>query len=318
MKIKLGDGEKLVPVVPSYRPTLKELSASIQLPDYLKQPATNIIVQNGALPLLEGSQVSLKAKLNREISRAELQIEGKDLQQLKISGDEFSTDELKSDNVSQFLFSWEDKMGLSNGAPWRLTVQPLKDLAPYPELADLARDSAILYSDVLNIRLQARDDFGVNDFGLSWDYSSGTDRPIRRGVSEMKTQTRTPHEKAVEKVFQWGPGVFGIPPDSSVELTAYARDYLPHRERVESPVYRIHILGNEQHAELIRQQLEATLAQVEEIARLEDKIAAKTSELQSDKKSSPKQSADKIAEAKQDQAQNAKASSSSPAKGCRH
>ena len=307
LTVKLGDAEKKLPVVPSYRPSLKELSAAIQLPDYLKQPSTNVVVHNGSIPLLEGSLVSFRAKLNREIARAELNVEGKEPQPLKISGDEFSTDQLTSDNVSQYLFSWQDKLGLSNGAPWRLLVQPLKDQAPYPDMPDLARDSAILYSDVLSIRLQARDDFGVNDFGISWDFSAGTDQLDTRGVTEMKTQTRTPHEKVVEKVFQWGPAVFGIPPDSSVELTAYARDYFPHRERVESAVYRIHVLGNEQHAELIRQQLEATLAQVEEIARMEDKIAAKTSELQGDKNSSPKQSADKISAAKQDQTQNAKA-----------
>ncbi|MDB6029473.1 MAG: hypothetical protein JWM68_5696, partial [Verrucomicrobiales bacterium] len=307
LTIKLGDAEKQLPIVPSHRPSLKELSASIQLPDYLKQPATNSIVHNGSLPLLEGSLVSFRAKLNREISRAELGIEGKDLQSLKISGDEFSTDQIKSDNVTHFLFSWEDKLGLSNGAPWRLAVQALKDAPPFPDLPDLARDSAMLYSDVLDIRLQARDDFGVSDFGLSWDFTSGTDEGDSRAVTEMKNQTRTPHEKSVEKVFHWSPGVFGIPPDSSVELTGYARDYMPNRERVESAVYRIHILGNEQHAELIRQQLETTLAQVEEIARMEDKIAAKTSELQSDTNSSPKQAADKIAAAKQDQAQNAKA-----------
>ncbi len=305
LTMKLGDAEKRLSIVPSYRPSLKELTAAIQLPDYLKQPATNITVQNGTIPLLEGSSVAFHAKLSREIAHAELQLEGKEPEKLKVTGDEFSTEPLTNDNVNQFLFSWQDKLGLSNGAPWRLAVQPLKDLAPYPDLPEMARDSAILYSDVLNIRLQTRDDFGVNDYGISWDFSAGTDDIDSRGVTEMKTQTRTPHEKSVEKVFQWGPAVFGIPPDSSVELTGYARDYYPHRERVETPVYRIHVLGNEQHAELIRQQLEATLAQVEEIARMEDKIAAKTSELQSDKNSSAKQTADKIGATKQDQTQNA-------------
>jgi hypothetical protein len=306
LTIKLGDAEKQLPIVPSYRPSLKELSAAIQLPDYLKQSPTNITVQNGSLPLLEGSRVAFRAKLNREISRAELQVEGQDLQTLKISGDEFSTEQQKSENITHYLFSWQDKLGLSNGAPWRLAVQALKDLPPTPDLPDLARDSAILYSDVLNLRLTARDDFGVNDLGISWDFSSTADQQETRGVTEMKNQTRTPHEKSVEKVFQWGPQVFDIPPDSTVELIGYARDYMPNRERAESAVYRLHVLGNEQHAELVRQQLESTLAQVEEIARLEDKIAAKTSELQGDKASSPKQAADKIGATKQDQSQNAK------------
>jgi hypothetical protein len=65
--------------------------------------------------------------------------------------------------------------------------------------------------------------------------------------------------------------MYRIPPDSTVELEGFARDYFPDRERSRTAAYRIRVLSPEEHAELVRQQLEGLMAQVEEVTRLQEK-----------------------------------------------
>ncbi|MDQ6632441.1 MAG: hypothetical protein M3Y82_11925, partial [Verrucomicrobiota bacterium] len=303
LKIKIGDAQKEILIAPNYRPSLEQLSATIQWPDYLKYPLTNQIVQNGTLHLLEGSRVVFHGKISRALRSGQIQIADKNFAPLKIEGDEFSTDFLKREGNFKIAFSWRDNLGLSNSTPWTLAVQSQKDAPPSPTLPELPRDAVMLFSDVLKIKTEARDDFGVRDLGLTWNSASGESQGA---ASEIKVQTSTPREKNFEKVFQWNPAVFGIAADSSVELQAFASDFFPGRDRAESAVYRIHILGNEQHAELVRQQLESLLTRVEEVSRLEEKILQKTDELKTDKKLSATEMAEKIGAVNQDQIANAK------------
>ena len=47
LRIKIGDAEKLVAIEPTHRPALRELSAAIQLPDYLKREPLEETVRGG-------------------------------------------------------------------------------------------------------------------------------------------------------------------------------------------------------------------------------------------------------------------------------
>lgn len=305
LKIRIGDARRELAIQPAYRPALKQLSAKIELPDYLKYPPVEEKIQSGTLTLLESSHVSFKGKVSRNLKNAWLS-DGKTNIALTISGDEFSTLPLVSDGVSHFTFGWQDDLGLSNAAPWRLAVQPQRDQPPVPDLPELSREVAMLHSDVLSIKTVAKDDFGVREVGLSWDYLSGTEESASWGTTEVKMGKNSPREKHAEEKFQWSPIIFRIPPDTSVELLAFATDYFPGRERVESLPHHIQILSNEQHAELVRQNLESVLARVEEVARLQEKVLARTGELKEDQKLSPKEAAEKIGKTGDEQQQSSK------------
>jgi hypothetical protein len=165
----------------------------------------------------------------------------------------------------------------------------------------------MLDTDVLEIRAQARDDYGVRDLGLNWDYQADSLHPQGSMTTEVKIQPKSRHERNVEKNFRWSPAIYRIPGDSSVEIKAFAGDYFPERERAESQAHRIHVLGKEQHAELIRQRLESLLARVEEVARLEEKIMANTRDVNDDEKLSEKQKSERLGKAGEDQERNGKA-----------
>jgi hypothetical protein len=168
----------------------------------------------------------------------------------------------------------------------------------------MPREVAILASDVLHIHMEARDDFGVRDFGLVWDTAADSPR-TDIGSSGVKMQTSSPSVKTAEKVFLWSPALFQIPPEAIVELQAYARDYYPDRERSLTPVYRIHVLSQEEHAELVRQQLEAVMAQVEEVTRLQEKIVAGLGDVKDAEKMPDSQKSAQLGQTKEDQLENA-------------
>lgn len=305
LKIKIGDVRHEVAVEPQYRPSLKEMAANIQFPDYLQYPDTDEKIRSGSLTLLEGSRVSFQGKTSRQLQSAWLNT-SHNSENLEVKADRFVSQPISSGGVSQFSFKWLDIFGLSNAAPWRLNIQTQQDQPPTPALPELSRDLAILHSDVLDIKTLSKDDYGIRDVGLTWELFSASEEPFDRATTEIKIRKKSPREKKVEEVFQWSPAVFRIGPDTLVELVAFATDYFPGRERAESTVYRIHVLGNEKHADLVRQNLESVLARIEEVARLEEKILAKTAELNDDEKLSAKDAAGKIGKAGEEQQQNAK------------
>ncbi len=305
LRVKVGDATRDVAVVPTHRPALKEIEASVQLPEYLQTLATNQPINNGNLNLLEGSQFSLRGRVSRNLRSAQI-YDGKNSANLTASKDEFTTGIFTNNAALQYSFAWQDHLGLSNATPWKLSVRPQKDLPPLPAIPDMPSDMAMLNTDVLEIKTVAKDDYGVFDLGLSWDFEADSIRPQGSSVTEVKVQPSSPHLKNLEKTFRWSPAIYRIPEDSSVELQAFARDYLPGRERAQSSVHRIHILGKEKHAELVRQKLESLLARVEEVARLEEKVMANTTDVSENEKLTDPQKAERIGKANEDQERNAK------------
>ncbi len=309
--VTLGDAEARIKISPQYRPSLKELTATIQMPDYLRYSNQTETVQSGALLALEGSKVAFHAQTSRRLTAAQVQSGAEPAAPLKVEGKGFETTPTELAGTAQFAFNWQDYLGLSNAAPLRLAVQTQKDAPPQPDLPDMPRDFAVLATDVLKVRVQARDDFGVSDLGLSWDVVSDTPMTATSAM-EVKVMTATPHEKKAEKIFQWSPGLNHIPADATVELQGFAHDFYPERERTRTSPYRVHVLSKEQHAEMLRQQLESVMARVEEVTRLQEKVVQNTAEAKdaadrapSERKASDEaKEAGKISQAKDDQMQN--------------
>jgi hypothetical protein len=304
LQVRVGDARAAIKVLPTHRPSLQELAAQIQLPDYLRYPDQNQVLQNGSLLAVEGSKIAFRGKVSRSLSSALMRSGEEKPAQLKIEGDSFLTSPTQPDALSEFTFNWQDKFGLTNAAPLRLSVQVQPDAPPVPEIVEMPRDIFMLNSDVLNIRVRARDDFGVRDLGLIWQMTADSPHTALAS-SEVKTQTPTTQVKAAERVFKWSPSVFRIPQDSTVEMEGFARDYFPDRERSRTPVYRIRVLSPEEHAELVRRQLEGLMAQVEEVTRLQEKVVAALAEVKDADKMTPAQKSSRLGQTKDDQERNA-------------
>jgi hypothetical protein len=309
LRLRLGDAKAGVQVQPTFRPALEELTASIQLPEYLQHPPLSQRIQKTAVKVLEGSQASFQGKINRPLSQARLQINGDHFELLTIQESAFNTGFLAVDDLTRASFAWTDHYGLDGAAPWALVIETEKDQPPRPEFTELPREVVLLETEVLEIKTAARDDYGVREFGMSWNVPGETlpsDHPLSQ---DFQVQSRSPNEARLEANFYFSPSIFEIAPGSVVELRAWATDFYPGREPSQSAVHRIYVLGREQHAEMIRQQLESLLAQVEEITRTEETLAQNTREL----RDAPEESAqsgktgERAAEEADKQNQNARA-----------
>lgn len=279
LRVRIGDAVRQVAIVPTHRPSLRELAAQIRLPDYLQYPPQVVPVANSALGVLAGSRVVFTGKANRPLAEARFQIDDRPAVAMTVREEEFASPEAGLDGAALCAFTWRDTFGLESRGPWKLGVQPLRDAPPLPELPDLGREVAILETEVLLVKAAATDDFGVKDLGLEWEIVSlgrATNAPPRH---EFNVPAGSPREKRLEHSFRFSPAVLGIPADTTVELRAVATDFRPGREPSVSPVCRVFVLGTEQHAELVRQRLESLLFQLEEVTRLEEKLVDDTTDL---------------------------------------
>ncbi|MFN7138467.1 MAG: hypothetical protein ACK4UN_03920, partial [Limisphaerales bacterium] len=305
LRVKIGDAEKRVRIQPEHRPSLRELAYTIHLPDYLRYPPVKEKVRGSSVTLLENSHISFSGTTTRDLISAQA-FDGRQSAPLEVKSNSFSSAFFNGDLASQFSFTWQDAMGLSNASPWRLSLVKQKDREPVPDLPDVSREIAILHTDVLDLRTVAKDDYGIQDLGLSWEVELAPEESTQHSSTEVKINKRSTREKEVEEVFRWSPVIFRIPTDTSVELVAFATDYFPGRQRSESAVRRITILGNERHAELVRQNLESVLARVEDVARKQEQIMARAEDLQNAENLTPKQAEERLQKLANEQAQNSK------------
>jgi len=302
LRLRLGDAEAVVQIEPEYRPALQNLEADVQLPDYLQRTNQTQSIQDGSLVAVEGSRIVFRGAVSRSLAAATLS--GETNTTLRVEGAKFLSGETEPAGATQYVFNWRDVLGLSNAVPLRVSAVIQPDAPPVVDLPDMPREMAMLDSDSLRVQVQARDDYGVRDLGLTWETESDT--PLAGATTtEMKGMTDAPDRTKAERVFRWSPSILRIAPGSVVELEGFARDYLPHRARARTQPHRIRVLSAEEHAELVRQQLEATLAQLEDVTRLQEKIAANAEDVHAATNMPDAQKSARMAEAKDDQLQNA-------------
>ena len=307
LRLRMGDARGALTIAPTHRPSLEELNAVIHLPSYLQYPNQTESVANGSLEIVEGSRAVFTGKITRALASAQIQSGDQSPMALRIDGEVFVSEPVELEGVSDVAFEWKDQVGLESAIPWRLRIESRRDSPPVPELTDLLKDSALLESEVLDLRTGARDDFGAREVGVEWQLVAGPGASNSVAPRRFSAQASTTSERTLEETFHFSPGLLAIEPDSVVELRGFATDYFPGRAPSYTVVHRVHVLGNERHAELVRQNLESLLAHLEEVTRLEEKVAADTAELQGLPKEqlSSDEAAERAGAAKDDQARNA-------------
>ena len=306
LQVRVGDALARVEILPSHRPSLQQLSALIHLPDYLQYPDQTQAALNGSLRAVEGSKISFRGTVSRPLSTALMQGGGEKPAPLKVLGPAFSTDPADLAGLGGIAFTWRDQLGLTNSAPWRLPVQPQPDAPPIPSLPDLPPASAMLATDVLRVRAEAQDDFGVRNLGLSWNVVSEAGQ-VPLVTTETKIEMPSAQQTKAEKTFLWSPSLYRIPEDSTVELQAFALDYFPGRQRARGASCFVRVLSPAEHAEMLRQQMEALMAQLEDVTRLQEKIVADMHAVQeADKDGTNAPQSARLDESKEDQLRNAR------------
>ena len=306
LKVSLGDASALLSVDPVFRPKIVEIGGQERLPAYLKQPDREVKISGGVLEVLEGSELSLHGKISRNLASAFLRCDGKDEPlALTVDGTEFSSDPLHLANVYEASLTWIDALGLENSEPWRFAIRHKADQQPSIDLPELGFDSAILDTEVLALRAVARDDFGIHEFGLNWRWNTETPPSATLRKEEFYDRSLNRSQTELDAAFYFSPAIFQIPAGATLEFRGFATDFRPARPPVETAAYRVHILSSVEHAEFIRSRLETLLTHLEEISRLQEKLAAAAANLRENLDGEPEFLKNRLQDQLDDQAANA-------------
>ncbi|MCH2381959.1 MAG: hypothetical protein MK290_04515 [Pedosphaera sp.] len=306
LTVKVGDARHAVAIRPVQRPAMRELHASIELPAYLQHPVRNEPVQAAYLPVLRGSTVSFQGRVSRELSQAQVAID-EVARPMSVRNENFSSPAHEVGGTSHFSFTWLDIHDLAGAAAWQLNVEAIDDGEPSLDLGTLGRDLAILETEVLELNATVRDDFGVKETGIEWRALGQAEESPPQIAAALTVRAKGTQETEFETGFHFSPAVLGIGKDTTVELAVWATDHLPGRKPSRTMPYRLHVLGIEDHAEMVRQKLESILENLEEVSRAEEDIAEDTRELadSDDDTLAKRKTSDKIEKTADEQRENA-------------
>ncbi len=280
VEIRCGDGRGKIEVQPVIRPSLKSLEAIVKYPEYLGLPPQASSAAAGTLVFVTGSEASFRGEVSRAPTNVTMTLGTGEPRALPIQEARFESASVKLAGHPEIQFEWKDQFGLAATIPWKLSLQEEPDAAPRVMVTDMPPTTALLVTEMMDIRVMAQDDFGVLDASLKWE-AVGPDGPaVVSGESEsFVARVEAPDQKQFEHSFRFSPLLLGIKADSVVEMRARATDRFPGRTPSESTLYRIFVVSPERHAELVRQHLESILTRAEEVTRQEESVWTATQAL---------------------------------------
>ncbi|MEO6738646.1 MAG: hypothetical protein ABIP20_00230 [Chthoniobacteraceae bacterium] len=326
LSLRFGDYLKDIAVHPLHRPELKELAARVTLPEYLGHPELRVPVNGTVADFLAGSSVSFEGKISRAVGGGALEA-GKLKLDATANAETFTTPSTELALLgNEIALRWTDVHGLTPVQPYALKLGTVQDAPPRVDIQNLdSQEIAILPSEEVRFTLAAADDFGLKEMWVGWTVRSINEKPkdakksekdrakdkskdwVAQLWNEWKSQAEVKPEETkpapelpriaggqmvreLSRPIVWSPAALGIPPDSVVELTGYALDYLPKREPSTSWKLTIFVLSPEKQAERIRERMDQVLKQLDERIRDEERaieenkgIAENKEELKSEK-----------------------------------
>jgi hypothetical protein len=273
--VKVGDVRKSIRVEPRPRPELTGLQVKLKLPDYLKyktEPVTD--VRGDMVSLLKGAQATFEATASRELIHAEI-----DGAAAKIQGGHLVSNPQPVDAVRDVKFTWKDSLGLTARVPLVLKVQPADDEAPKLVARRESLEQVVLDSEVVVFEVSATDDFGIKQMGLEWkNLDDGTDASVSKTHGSKVAGAGAPEMKQVDSRATFCATREGVEPQS-LEIRAWAEDFLPGRERSRSASFVIHVLNKTDHALWVTQQMGKWLEAARETYEREQQLHVTNKEL---------------------------------------
>lgn len=269
LSLSLGDVRKTVSVLPRTRPELTALSVRTRLPEYLKyktEPA--IEVRGGSVSVLKGAQAALEATASRELASAE--VDGK---AQSVSADKVKTGYSPVTANAEKHVMWKDRDGLTPREPLVLKINAIEDEAPRLAARRETLEQVVLDSEVVVFNVDVQDDFGIQRTGLEW-----------RSVNDDKTKgariaaAGAPEKKELSAKATFSATRDGVEPQT-LEIRAWAEDYLPNRKRAYSAAFLLHVLNKTDHALWLTEQFGKWLESARETYEREQQLHATNKEL---------------------------------------
>ena len=243
LAVSLGDVRNSVWLAPRSRPELTDLIVRLRLPAYLEYRREAVVaVRGGSVTVLRGSQAAFTARASRPLAAAQM-----DGAAERIDGDRVITGYGPVDGDTVRRFTWRDHDGLSPREPLALHLRAVEDEAPRIAVRRDSIEQVVLDSEVVTFDLRATDDYGVKQAGLAWQGSlpAGNGQPPVSG--EKLAAVGGPEQKELTAGATFCAVREGVAPQT-LELCAWADDYLPGRGHTRSATFVLQVLNKTDHA----------------------------------------------------------------------
>ncbi|MCB1232283.1 MAG: hypothetical protein KDN19_18690 [Verrucomicrobiae bacterium] len=271
--LAVGDDREKVKLEPRTRPELTRLVAKVRLPEYLKYDRDlDVEVRGGTVRLLDGAAVSWIAEANRELKSGS--IDGRAA--IIAKGQMLTEYQPVTDSVDH-TFAWKDVLGLEPREPLKLRVQAVKDEAPSISARRETQEQVVLDSEVVAFDLAVQDDFGIRQVGLEWKPVGGGEAAEAQ-VGGKIAAAGAPDMHSIETRATFSATREGLKPQT-LEVRAWAEDYLDERGRVYSPAFVLHVLDSTDHALWLTEQFGKWLDAARESYEREQQLHAINQEL---------------------------------------
>ncbi len=283
----IGDLRHELHIEPIPRPSVESVTATIISPSYLGIPEQQVDLSSGVVTAVEGSSVRVQLAMNRPLvsasfgpSRSQVidslsspepatpkhtALSG----EMEISGLLAKTPLLKVGTTPfEIPFAWKDSHDLTGSGDFRLRVDAVADAAPTIYLQGADQQKAMLPEETIDFEVLTEDDYGVRNFGIEWvgQPTRPTTEPSAKG--ELPLGKDLSAERRVVKPASFSPKAFGITPQKLL-LRGYCEDSFPGRGRIYSEPIVLYILTRDEHAQMLKNQFDRTIAELEDLARRE-------------------------------------------------
>ena len=175
-------------------------------------------------------------------------------------------------------FAWRDTDGLTPREPLVLKVHAAEDEAPKIVARRDSLEQVVLDSEVVTFDVNASDDFGVKQTGLSWVGSlmeADGKTPIK---GEKIAAAGTPEQRELENRATFCATREGVAPQT-LEVRAWTDDYLPGRPHAYSATFILQVLNKTDHAMWVTEQFGRWLEAAKETYEREQQLHETNKEL---------------------------------------
>ncbi len=262
---QIGDFRHRMEVIPTHRPEITSIEASVKLPEYLKQSKDQLTLdaRRGSIDVLEGSSLRFVASVNRAIAESDLkQSDAPKSIPVTIADTLMTSSPVMVGDVPQsFQWTWIDKSGFGGKKPLTIEYVPMADGPPQSILNGIASEQVLLNTEQVNFSIESIDDFGVQSIGIEWESHAADEieSDTRPKLGSMVLQTGGPEEPVLNAIASIRPldSFKDLSFESGViELKAWSLDYFPDRPKSYSAPVKLLVLTPEQHSQWITSQLD--------------------------------------------------------------
>ena len=267
LAVRVGDARHQIEVEPLPRPELTALEANLRLPDYLRYESETILpIRGGSVAILKGALATIKGTTSRDLASAESNGETNE-----VNGAVFSSAPFKVQEPLTTTISWEDIHGLKAKSPLELHITPVEDSAPDIFANQTTTERVVLQDEVVTFDISASDDFGIRELGLEWRNATASSGASGDTFGEKPVASGAPETKNIETTGTFSAAREGVPPQT-LQLRAFAVDYLPDRDRKYSATFTLHVLSNEDHAQWLTEEFGKWFRNTREVYEREQQL----------------------------------------------